>query len=274
MGKRFVQNKMAMGILLFLLLLSIVGIFAPFFAPHDPYETNIIQKFAPFSLTYPLGTDQLGRCILSRLIYGIRPTLFLSLLTMVGTIFIGTLMGVLSGYFRGSLEEVIMRLVDVMLSFPSQIMVFAVVALLGVDVRNVILANVFIKWAWYARMIRTNVLKYKDKNYILYSRSIGNTTPYIIVKHLIPAISSELAVLATLDMGWAILNISTLSFLGLGVQAPTPEWGAMLNEAKNVMTTNPVQMLAPGIAIVLVVASFNFLGDALRDAFDPKEAMA
>lgn len=274
MGKRFVQNKMAMGILFFLLLLSIVGIFAPFFAPHDPYETNIIQKFAPFSLTYPLGTDQLGRCILSRLIYGIRPTLFLSLLTMVGTIFIGTLMGVLSGYFRGPLEEVIMRLVDVMLSFPSQIMVFAVVALLGVDVRNVILANVFIKWAWYARMIRTNVLKYKDKNYILYSRSIGNTTPYIIVKHLIPAISSELAVLATLDMGWAILNISTLSFLGLGVQAPTPEWGAMLNEAKNVMTTNPVQMLAPGIAIVLVVASFNFLGDALRDAFDPKEAMA
>lgn len=274
MGKRFVQNKMAMGILFFLLLLSIVGIFAPFFAPHDPYETNIIQKFAPFSLTYPLGTDQLGRCILSRLIYGIRPTLFLSLLTMVGTIFIGTLMGVLSGYFRGPLEEVIMRLVDVMLSFPSQIMVFAVVALLGVDVRNVILANVFIKWAWYARMIRTNVLKYKDKNYILYSKSIGNTTPYIIVKHLIPAISSELAVLATLDMSWAILNISTLSFLGLGVQAPTPEWGAMLNEAKNVMTTNPVQMLAPGIAIVLVVASFNFLGDALRDAFDPKEAMA
>ena len=274
MGKRFGQNKMAMGILFFLLLLSIVGIFAPFFAPHDPYETNIIQKFAPFSITYPLGTDQLGRCILSRLIYGIRPTLFLSLLTMVGTIFIGTLMGVLSGYFRGPLEEVIMRLVDVMLSFPSQIMVFAVVALLGVDVRNVILANVFIKWAWYARMIRTNVLKYKDKNYILYSKSIGNTTPYIIVKHLIPAISSELAVLATLDMGWAILNISTLSFLGLGVQAPTPEWGAMLNEAKNVMTTNPVQMLAPGIAIVLVVASFNFLGDALRDAFDPKEAMA
>ena len=274
MGKRFVQNKIAMGILLFLFLLSIVGIFAPFFAPHDPYETNIIQKFAPFSRTYPLGTDQLGRCILSRLIFGIRPTLFLSLLTMIGTIFIGTLMGVLSGYFRGPMEEVIMRLVDVMLSFPSQIMVFAVVALLGVDVRNVILANVFIKWAWYARMIRTNVLKYKDKNYILYSKSIGNTTPYIIVKHLIPAISSELAVLATLDMGWAILNISTLSFLGLGVQAPTPEWGAMLNEAKNVMTTNPVQMLAPGIAIVLVVASFNFLGDALRDAFDPKEAMA
>ena len=274
MGKRFVQNKIAMGILLFLFLLSIVGIFAPFFAPHDPYETNIIQKFAPFSLTYPLGTDQLGRCILSRMIFGIRPTLFLSLLTMIGTIFIGTLMGVLSGYFRGPMEEVIMRLVDVMLSFPSQIMVFAVVALLGVDVRNVILANVFIKWAWYTRMIRTNVLKYKDKNYILYSKSIGNTTPYIIVKHLIPAISSELAVLATLDMGWAILNISTLSLLGLGVQAPTPEWGAMLNEAKNVMTTNPVQMLAPGIAIVLVVASFNFLGDALRDAFDPKEAMA
>lgn len=272
MWKRLVKNKMALVMLGIIFGITMVGIFAPVFAPHDPYEIDIINKFASYSLVYPLGTDNLGRCILSRMIYGIRPTLFLSILTMIGTISLGTVMGLLSGYFKGLIDEVIMRIVDVMLSFPSQIMVFAIVALLGVDVRNVILANIFIKWAWYARMIRTNVMKYRDKNYILYSRCIESSERFILFRHLLPSISSEMAVLATLDIGWAILNISTLSFLGLGVQAPVPEWGAMLSEAKNVMTVNPVQMIAPGVAIVVLVAAFNFLGDALRDALDPKEA--
>jgi nickel transport system permease protein len=271
MWKRLIKNKMALVMVGIILLTAIVGILASLFAPHDPYQTDILKKFSGFSLEYPLGTDSLGRCILSRMIYGIRPTLFLSLMTMLGTITIGALMGLLAGYFKGPVDELIMRVVDVMLAFPSQIMVYAIVALLGIDVRNVILANVFIKWAWYARMIRTNVVKYREKNYILYSRCIGNKERFILFNHLLPSISSELAVLATLDIGWAILNISTLSFLGLGVQAPIPEWGAMLNEAKNVMTTNPVQMLAPGIAIVILVSAFNFLGDALRDALDPKE---
>ena len=123
-------------------------------------------------------------------------------------------------------------------------------------------------------MIRTNVMKYRDKNFVLFSRCIGSGEGFIMVRHLLPSVAAEMAVLATLDIGWAILNISTLSFLGLGVQAPTPEWGAMLNEAKNVMTTNPVQMIAPGLAIVILVAAFNLLGDALRDALDPKEVQA
>lgn len=272
MWKRLWKNKVAILMLGIIFGVSLIGIFASVVAPHDPYETNILNKFARFSMNYPLGTDHLGRCILSRMIYGIRPTLFLSMVTMAGTIFLGMIMGLLAGYFRGFVDEVIMRIVDVMLSFPSQIMIFAIVALLGVDIRNVILANVFIKWAWYARMIRTNVMKYRDKNYILYSKCIGNRESFILFRHLLPSISSEMAVLATLDMGWSILNISTLSFLKLGVQPPTPEWGAMLNEAKNVMTTNPVQMIAPGLAIVIMVAAFQFLGDALRDALDPKEA--
>jgi len=271
MWKRLFQNRMAVIMIGLLLLIALMGIFAPWVAPHDPYENDILNKFAGYSLSYPLGTDQLGRCILSRMIYGIRPTLFLSMMTMLGTIGLGTIMGLLAGYFRGPLEEVIMRTVDVMMSFPSQIMVFAVVALLGIDVRNVIMANVFIKWAWYARMIRTNVMKYRDRNFVLFSRTIGSGERFILLNHMLPSIASEMAVLATLDIGWAILNISTLSFLGLGVQAPTPEWGAMLNEARNVMTTNPVQMVAPGVAIVVVVAAFNMLGDALRDALDPKE---
>ena len=128
-----------------ILLLSVMGIFAPLFAPNDPYENDIMNKFASYSLQYPLGTDQLGRCVFSRMIYGIRPTLFLSLVTMLGTIGLGTLMGLLAGYFKGTIDEIIMRIVDMMLSFPSQIMILAVVALLGVDIRNVIIANIFIK---------------------------------------------------------------------------------------------------------------------------------
>ena len=272
MLKRFLKNRMALMCIALIFILIIVGIFAPLIVPNDPYENNILNKFAPYSWKYPLGTDHLGRCVFSRMIYGIRPTLFLSLVTMVGTIGLGTLMGLLSGYFKGIIDDVIMRIVDMMLSFPSQIMILAIVALLGVDIRNVIIANVFIKWAWYARMIRTNVIKYTDKNFILFSRCIGSGERFILFRHMIPCIASEMAVLATLDIGWAVLNISTLSFLGLGVQAPIPEWGAMLNEAKNVMTTNPIQMIAPGVAVVILVATFNFLGDCLRDAFDPKEA--
>jgi len=271
MLKKLLKHKMAVSTLTLLFLLVLMGIFAPIIAPHDPFESNILNKFAKYSIQYPLGTDQLGRCVLSRMIYGIRPTLLLSFLTMVGTLGIGTIMGLMAGYFHGIIDEIIMRVVDVMLSFPSQIMILAVVALLGVDIRNVIIANVLIKWAWYARMIRSNVIKYADRNFILYSRCVGAGEKYILINHLLPSIASEIAILATLDIGWAILNISTLSFLGLGVQAPSPEWGAMLNEAKNVMTTNPIQMIAPGIALVIVVTSFNLLGDSLRDVLDPKE---
>lgn len=268
---RLIRNRAAVGTIGLVLIVALIGIFAPFIAPNDPYATDILNKFAGFSWQYPLGTDNLGRCILSRMIYGIRPTLGLAVLTMLGTIGLGALMGLLAGYFRGIVEEVIMRTVDVMLSFPSQIMVFAVVALLGISVQNVILANVFIKWAWYARMIRTGVMQYRDRNFVRFSRCIGTPESFILFRHLVPSIAADLAVLSSLDVGWAIINISTLSFLGLGVQAPTPEWGAMLSEAKNVLTSNPVQMLVPGIAVVILVAAFNLMGDALRDVLDPKE---
>lgn len=271
MEGRLIRNRAAVGTIGLVLIVALIGIFAPFIAPNDPYATDILNKFAGFSQQYPLGTDNLGRCILSRMIYGIRPTLGLAVLTMLGTIGLGALMGLLAGYFRGIVEEVIMRTVDIMLSFPSQIMVFAVVALLGISVQNVILANVFIKWAWYARMIRTGVMQYRDRNFVRFSRCIGTPESFILFRHLVPSIAADLAVLSSLDVGWAIINISTLSFLGLGVQAPTPEWGAMLSEAKNVLTSNPVQMLVPGIAVVILVAAFNLMGDALRDVLDPKE---
>lgn len=271
MKKAFFRDPITQFCLVFIVGTMLLGALAPWIAPHDPYESNILMKFAPPSAEYWLGTDQLGRCVFSRMLYGIQPTLFLSILTMIGTIGLGLILGVMAGYFRGWVDEVIMRTVDVMLSFPSQIMILAVVALLGVDIQNVIIASILVKWAWYARMIRTAVVKYTHMNYVLFSRAIGSGDRFIMTRHMLPAIAAELAVLASLDTGWAILNISTLSFLGLGVQAPTPEWGAMLNEAKNVMVSNPEQMLVPGIAVVLLVGAFNLLGDSLRDALDPKE---
>ena len=268
--KRLWSDKLAILALSILATVMIMGVFAPFFSLHDPLEQNIAFKFAGMSWEYPLGTDHLGRCIYSRLVFGIRNTVFLAMLTMVCTISIGVVIGVISGYYKGVIDEMIMRFCDVMLSFPSQVMILAIVGVLGVGIENIILANIVIKWTWYARMIRGMVAGYNYKNYVLYAKTIGKSDRFIISRHLLPNIFSEIIILATLDMGWVIINISTLSFLGLGIQPPFPEWGAMLSEAKNVLMSHPSQMIAPGLAILVVVASFNILGDALRDMLDVK----
>ena len=272
--KKLINNKTALICLIIITTVIILGILAPYIAPFDPNKVRIVRKYAAISSEHWLGCDHLGRDIFSRLLYGIRSTLFLSLLTMIITIIVGSVIGLISGYRRGKLDECIMRLCDIMLSFPSQVMILAIVGVLGVGIENVIIANIVVKWAWYSRMIRSSVIKYSRKNYILFSRAIGAPHSFIICRHLLPNIMSELVVLATLDTGWVILNISALSFIGLGVQAPTAEWGLMLSEAKNVMTQHPMQMVFPGIAILIVVAAFNMLGDCLRDILDPKEKTA
>ena len=271
--KKLINNKTALICLIIIITMIILGILAPYIAPFDPNKVRIVRKYAAISSEHWLGCDHLGRDIFSRLLYGIRSTLFLSLLTMIITIIVGSIIGLISGYRRGKLDECIMRLCDIMLSFPSQVMILAIVGVLGVGIENVIIANIVVKWAWYSRMIRSSVIKYSRKNYILFSRAIGAPHSFIICRHLLPNIMSELVVLATLDTGWVILNISALSFIGLGVQAPTAEWGLMLSEAKNVMTQHPMQMVFPGIAILIVVAAFNMLGDCLRDILDPKEKL-
>lgn len=270
-AKQLINNKTALICLIIIITIVILGILAPYIAPYDPNKVRIVRKYAAMSSQHWLGCDHLGRDILSRLLYGIRSTLFLSLLTMIITIVVGSLIGLISGYQRGKLDECIMRLCDIMLSFPSQVMILAIVGVLGVGIENVIIANIVVKWAWYSRMIRSSVIKYSRKNYILFSRAIGAPHSFIICRHLLPNVISELVILATLDTGWVILNISALSFIGLGVQAPTAEWGLMLSEAKNVMTQHPMQMVFPGIAILIVVAAFNMLGDCLRDILDPKD---
>lgn len=268
--QRLKQDKLAMLCLGIVGGVFLLGVLAPVIAPHNPIEPNIAVKYSGMSTDYPFGTDQLGRCVLSRLLYGIHTTVGLSLVTMAATLLVGTLLGLTAGFFRGRIDEGIMRLCDVLLSFPSEVMILAIVGMLGPGLTNVVIANIAAKWAWYTRMIRSLVIQYTDKNYIRFARVAGCSTGHIMRRHLLPGVLSDIVVLATLDTGWVILNISALSFLGLGVQAPTPEWGMMLNEAKNVMITHPQQMLAPGLAILVVVAAFNFLGDSIRDALDPK----
>lgn len=268
--KRFSADRLAMSVSFFLGMVVILAIAAPLVAPYDPTAQNIIDKFQGSSLEHWFGTDQLGRDVFSRILYGGRVTVLISIMTMFVTILIGTVLGVVSGYFRGWVDDVIMRICDIMLSFPSEVLILAIVGILGTGIENIVLATVIAKWAWYVRMIRSIVIQFMDSNYIRFAKVSGCSSWHIIKKHLIVGAIGEIAVLATLDTAATILNISALSFLGLGVQPPTAEWGMMLNEAKNVMLTNPGQMLAPGIAIFLVVAAFNFLGDSIQEALNPK----
>lgn len=270
---RFKKDKLGVLSLIVILSVCLAGILAPLIAPHDPTAVDIKSKLLGMSLAYPFGTDQLGRCVFSRLLYGIRTTVFLSLIAMVATIVIGTVLGMIAGLFRGWVDELIMRICDIMLSFPSEVMILAIVGILGSGISNIVIANIIAKWAWYTRMIRSIVIQYVDKNYIKFAKVSGCSNLHIIRKHLIPGTIGEIVVLATLDTGWVILNISALSFLGLGVQAPTPEWGMMLSEAKNIMTIYPQQMLPAGLAILVIVAAFNFLGDSLQEALNPKNSI-
>ncbi|TWH51650.1 nickel/cobalt ABC transporter permease [Sporomusa sp. KB1] len=267
---RFKADKMALAMAVFLGIVILLSLLAPLIAPYHPAHQDIANKFAPPSAEHLLGTDQLGRDMLSRILWGGQITVLWSLATMFCTIGIGILLGVVAGYFRGWVDEVIMRVCDIMLSFPNEVLILAIIGVMGTGILNILLAMVIAKWAWYVRMIRSIVIQFMDKNYICFARVSGCSARHIINKHLLPSAMGEICVLATLDAGSIILNISALSFLGLGVQPPTAEWGMMLNEAKKVLSINPWQMLPPGFAIFLVVAAFNFLGDSIQEALDPQ----
>ncbi|MBS4761272.1 ABC transporter permease subunit [Carnobacteriaceae bacterium zg-ZUI252] len=270
MMKRLLADRMAFLAVCFLVLLIVLGIFAPVIAPFDPDMVNITNKLAFPSSVHWFGTDYLGRDVLSRLIYGIRTTLGLALLTMLLTVIIGTFLGVVAGYFQGKVDQIIMFIIQSMQAFPNELMIIIVIGLLGPSMTNLIIGSVLVHWAWYTRMIRTIVMQFRFQPYIQFARISGQSFWQIFKRHIWPNMLPELLVLTTLDTGWSILNISTMSFLGLGVQAPQSEWGVMLAQAKNVMTTQPSQMFAPGFAILLTVASLNYLGDFFRDSLHPK----
>ena len=237
--RALLHDRAGLACLLFLGIVLLAALLAPWLTPWDPLAVDGSRKLAPCGPEHWLGTDRLGRDIFSRLLYGARATLGVSLLAMGATVSLGALLGMLAGLVRGRVESCLMRLCDVMLSFPGEVMVLAIVGMLGPGLENVVLACVVAKWPWYARMMRTITLRYADRDFVRFARVAGYGTGHIIRRHLLPCAAGEISVLATLDTGAVILMVSALSFLGLGVQPPTPEWGMMLGEAREVMVLYP-----------------------------------
>lgn len=264
------KDKLAIFSLSVLCIIFLIGIFAPLIAPNDPLAINPDFKYAGPSSRFWLGNDHLGRCIASRMIHAARPSFMLVMITMFLIIFIGMVLGVCAGYFGGITDEIIMRICDIMLSFPSEVMVLAIVGILGVGLYNIIIATIIMKWAWYARFFRVAVVQYTELNYIRYAKSAGFNNFHIIKKHIIPAILPEILLTSSQNIGSLTLFMGGLSFLGLGVQAPNPEWGMMLSEAKDFMLSHPTQMLPAGLSIMLIVCCASFFGDSIRDAMDTK----
>lgn len=248
-----------------------VAIFAPLIATHDPYEINISMVEQPPSSGHLFGTDKLGRDVFSRVIFGTRTSLISALILVFSTFSIGSILGVTAGYFGGKIETVIMRITDIFISFPGLILAIAIAGILGPNLVNAILAIFIVNWAKYARLSRSLVIKIKNKDYVTAAILNGSKPTYILKNYMLKMTMPVLITTATTDIGTMILEMTSLSFLGFGAQPPTPEWGLMLNEGRSYIMTAPWLIMFPGVAIFIVVAIFNLLGDSVRDILDPKQ---
>ncbi len=243
--------------------LVVVGCLSPFLVPHPPLQMDLHRRLEGPSKTYLLGTDHLGRCLLSRLMEGTRNTLGGAVLTQALALFIGISIGMVAGCWAGRLDFLLMRLVDLTLAFPGLLLSLAMIGFLGPGLQNAMLAFALVHWAFYARLVRGMVLEMKGRQFIEAARSIGTGPLRIILRHYFPNISTPLFTIASLDTGRVIFALSGLSFLGLGAQPPTPDWGTMLNEGRLFLTTAPHLMFFPGMAIFLAVFGFHLLGEGL-----------
>lgn len=251
-------------------LLIFIAVFAPQIAPHDPTEVDSKVRLQPPSTEYPFGTDHMGRCILSRIVYGARISLLVGFIVISGSLLIGVTLGTISGYFGGLADDVIMRLVDGFLAIPSMFLALALAGTLGPGTFNMMMALIAVEWTSYARVVRGSILSVKEEEFVEAARGLGASDFYILLHHVLPNIISPVIVIATLGIGYAILAAAGLSFLGFGVQPPTPEWGSMLDDGRLFMRKAPYIMVFPGLAIMMTVLAFNFLGDGLRDEMDPR----
>ena len=248
----------------------LAAVFAPLLAPHDPNAVDVLRKFAPPSTAFPLGTDHLGRDVFSRLLYGARLSIGTAVVATLGISLLGLFLGMLAGYLGGLVDTLISRVVDVLLAFPSFLLALAITGILGPGLWNLMLSVIAVSWAGYARIVRGSVLAEREKVYVEAARATGVSGWRILWRHLLRNIVGPVVVLTTLDMGAILLGISALSFLGLGVEPPTSEWGAMLSEGRNYLGQAPNMMLFPGAAIFLMALGFNLFGDGLRDVLDPR----
>ena len=268
--RHWIRNKNVLIGLSIILCLFSVALFAPQIAPHDPLKADPKIRLHPPSNEYPFGTDHLGRCILSRVLFGARISLLIGVIVISGSLLIGLVLGTISGYFGGFADDIIMRIVDGFLAVPSMFLALALAGTLGPGFFNMAIALIVVEWTSYARVVRGSILSVKEQAFVEATRGLGASDFYILVRHVLPNIISPVIVIATLGIGYAILAAAGLSFLGFGVQPPTPEWGSMLDDGRLYMRIAPYIMVSPGLAIMITVLAFNFLGDGLRDEMDPR----
>ena len=272
--KKFIKrNKMFSLLVVAAIAIILVGILAPVIATHSPYESNLHDAFIAPNSEHIFGTDKLGRDIFSRVIYGTRISLSAALILVILIFTIGTTLGVIAGYFGGIIDTIIMRISDMMISFPGMVLAIAMAGIMGASVKNAVIAITVVSWTKYARLSRSLVLKIKETDYIRAAKVTGCKTVHIITRHIIPNIISTLIITATTDVGTMILELSALSFLGFGAQSPQAEWGLMLNEGRAYMVDCPWLMIYPGLAICIVVVVYNLLGDSLRDILDSRSSI-
>ncbi|MGN1022350.1 MAG: ABC transporter permease [Lachnospiraceae bacterium] len=263
------ENKLAAASAVIILVIALMAIFAPVVAPYDPTKQDLLHRLEGMSAAHIFGTDQLGRDVFSRMIYGARVSLIIGLLPTFLSLALGTVLGLISGYLGKAADFVIMRLADITMAFPSLLLAMVVMYTLGAGIVNIFLALTFVSWAGTARVIRSQTLSLREMEYIEAARSMGVSKWRIMFQHILPNCLPNLIVLFTLNIPGSILSESSLSFLGIGAQPPMTSWGLMVSDGKQYLFTDPVVAIAPGVAILILALAFNFLGDGVRDVLDP-----
>lgn len=268
--RRLLQEPTTIIGLVLLVAFAFMALLAPFVSPYDPLFQNISASLTPPSLDYWLGTDKLGRDILSRMLYGARISLRVGLIVVLTSGAVGAFVGLIAGFRRGWVDEVLMRVTDIFFAFPSLILAMAIAGALGPSLQNALIAVAAVSWPVYARLIRSQVLVLREQEFVLAARAIGVSSTTILFRHVLPNTLAPFLVQASFDMGATILAIAGLSFIGFGAQPPIPEWGVMISEGRNYITTQGWLTAVPAVAILLLVAAFNLVGDGLRDILDPR----
>lgn len=269
-GNFFRQHKVFTVFLILGLFILFVACFPQLFTTQDPYRAVMKDALEAPSREHWFGTDKLGRDLYTRVIYGTRASVFTALLLVLIVFSVGTFLGIMAGYFGGWIDAVVMRICDMMISFPGLVLAIAIAGIMGSSMINAIFAISAVTWPKYARLARSLVLQIKNKDYVSAARLTGSRTGYILWKYMFRISFPTIVITAATDVGKMMLELAALSFLGFGAQPPTPEWGLMMNEARTYLQTAPWMMIYPGIAMFVVVAIFNMLGDSLRDVLDPE----